>query len=194
MNELIAVDPGLRHCGVALFLGGELKAAGLVENPNTGRGPSAWRDMAFAVDGWAGSVWAGIHSDWKERFTLSDYPTVDRSSLALEVMQVYGGPRKEDPNDLLELNGVQGAISATVDDLDEIVAYLPRQWKGQVPKDVMCRRITKPGRLTEQELENTGLVRADNAIGAKHPNIPTHLLHNVLDAIGIGLYHLNRLG
>jgi hypothetical protein len=50
----------------------------------------------------------------------------------------------------------------------------PREWKGQVPKDVHHARLVKT--LTPEEL---AMVEA---------SAPPSLRHNVLDAVGIGRY------
>jgi len=93
-----------------------------------------------------------------------------------EYPQVYArGPG--DPADLIELAGVVGAVGYAIRSMKSS-SYLPRSWKGQVPKDVMCARIE--GRLSPEEK------------AAIRP-CPTSLRHNVLDAIGVGLFHIGRL-
>jgi hypothetical protein len=180
VSVLVSVDPGLRHCGVAVFEDGILVNAGLVKNPEkTGRGVNVWRSMSGAVASFVNRQG-------------------DVESVALEVMQVYGGPRGEDPNDLLELNAIQGAVLGVLEPWGPCGSYLPRQWKGQIDKTIMCRRIVKPGRLSDQELTNAGLTRCPivkkTDLGVTHREVSDSLLHNVIDGIGIGLYHLKRLG
>lgn len=80
---------------------------------------------------------------------------------------------KGDPNDLLRVAEVSGALAW---DFTNVYWYEARKWKGQVPKAVMGKRILKC--LTEEELKVLG---------------PLAKNHNVLDAVGIGLYHLGRL-
>lgn len=176
-DYLFAVDPGVRHCGVALFKEGELSDIGLVRSKlesDHHRGPELWyltgEDVALWLFGRADSL-REVH-------------------LVLEVMQVYGGPQRIDPNDLLELNGIQGAVAGHVLP-DRITGYLPRQWKGTVPKNVFTRRILS--KLSAKERWKVGITEADTKIGYKHSEIPQSLFHNTVDAIGLGLKALGRL-
>jgi hypothetical protein len=135
MTVLLAVDPGLRGCGAALFFDGALTFAHYVRNPNReDRGPAAWRDMAEAVRLFA-------------QGRLID-------ALVLEVPQVYTRG-KGDPGDLVELAGVDGAILGRLMPVQQY-GYKPREWKGSVPKDIHHARVRKT--LTEAErqiLENS---------------------------------------
>lgn len=143
---IIAIDPGLRHCGVAL---GEespmrlLKRAELVLNPEqVERGPRAWVAMCRSVLQWAG-------------------PYGTTHQLIIEVPRIYprSDQRKGDLNDLLELAGVVGAIATQ---WASVKFYYPAQWKGQVPKKIMTERIRK--QLRPVELENI------ISVGAKDHN------------------------
>lgn len=158
MTTVVSVDPGLRACGVAVFHDGVLKRAAYVRNPEKkARGPEAWQTMAKAVHDWL------------------DLEPVD--VLVLEVPQVYrAGQQKGDPDDLLQLAGVDGCVVGLVG-ADTVRAYLPREWKGQVPKEIHNARVMKE--LTEEERLSI------------EPCAPS-LLHNVIDGIGIGLYFLGR--
>ncbi len=57
----------------------------------------------------------------------------------------------------------------------------PRDWKGTVNKDAMCRRIER--RLTAAERAVLDALE-----------LPDSKRHNVVDAIGLGLHRLGRLG
>lgn len=161
----VSLDPGLRHCGVAVWRGTGLVWAGLVKGAPTGRGPQAWATMADEV---FGAVYQARLPDFYVGGIVTEYPQVYRH-----------GPG--DPADLIELAGVVGAVVAGLSESPpvHITGYLPRDWKGQVPKDVMCARIMS--KLTPADL------------AAIQPCAPS-LLHNVQDAIGIGLFHLQKLG
>jgi hypothetical protein len=107
---------------------------------------------------------------WKVANKLGDLLEKD-STLVIEHPQVYArGPG--DPDDLLALALVVGGV-LTLNGGGEIVR--PAQWKGQVPKKIMSNRILKA--LTEEERLLTEKVRNN---------------HNVLDAIGVGLWKLKR--
>jgi hypothetical protein len=160
MSWVLSVDPGLRHCGVALFGDQQLRWAALIKSPEkTVRGPAAWLAMAKAV-----------------LARLLNLPKPD--VLVVEVPQVYSWRgQKGDQADLIELAGVDGALVGTIEHKTGI-SYLPRQWKGQVPKEVMNARVE--AKLSEVE---------KGRIEACAPS----LRHNVLDGVGIGLKYLGRL-
>lgn len=122
------------------------------------RGPEAWLAMAKAV---------------------SDHLTVLRPCLdllVLERQQVYLRGHGN-PDDLLELAGVNGAIVAKLD-LPKSHAYLPREWKSNIPKSIMLNRIES--RLSAEEL-------------ATIQPCPASLRNNIIDSVGLGLKHVKRL-
>jgi hypothetical protein len=161
--KLVTIDPGLRHCGVAVFdISRQLACAGLARNPvGTIRGPMAWVSMARAVHEW-----------------LRTHGIEQADELVLEVPQSYRAPhQKGDQNDLIEVAGVVGALGNMP--LRCAVGFVtPRQWKGTLDGDLMLGRIRE--RLTPAELD-----RIDD--------VPASLLHNVEDGVGIGLHILGRL-
>lgn len=97
--------------------------------------------------------------------------------LVLEVPQVYHQRfQKGDQSDLIEVAGVAGALSSVLA-ADRHYGYLPRQWKGQVPKEIHNARVLS--KLSGSETANIQPCAAS-------------LRHNVLDGIGLGLFHLKR--
>jgi hypothetical protein len=88
-----------------------------------------------------------------------------------------GGRGKGDGNDLLKVARIAGLLTAPFSE-DRVRLIYPRTWKGNVPKELMLDRILT--RLSEEEK-------------ARIPRLPKGKLHNVIDAIGIGLHHLGRL-
>ena len=90
--------------------------------------------------------------------------------------QVYSGSAA-DPNALLALAAVSAAI-ANQFPFAEHRSVLPHEWKGSLDGEVMAKRIE--GRLSPEEL------------AAIEP-CPASIRHNVLDAVGIGLWHFGRL-
>lgn len=160
--RVVGVDPGLRHLGVGFFEDGVLIRAKLILNPEKkARGPAAWAKYLDAIQ-------------------PEDISFIQRSDvLVLETMQVYGKSRQGgDPNDLLELNGVDGVLSTLAGPQTQILGPKPREWKGTVPKDVMTERILSWLSLSERD-------RIQDA-GAK--------THNIVDGVGLGLWALRRLG
>jgi hypothetical protein len=74
------------------------------------------------------------------------------------------------PNDIVTLAIEAGRIAER---FGEVEWVLPRTWKGTVPKSIMTKRI-----LAALTPEDFGPVPED---------------HNVIDAIGLGLWRLDRL-
>lgn len=120
---LLTVDPGLRACGVSCWDGEELRWARAVRGPAKGRGPAVWGALAREV----GLV----------------VPAGSTGALLVETMKVYSGSRT-DPDDLLELNGVAGAVVGVLVSrgwsVDSVEGVLARDWNGQVPSDIRRRR------------------------------------------------------
>jgi len=59
-GSLVCVDPGLRACGVSLFVDGQLVRAGAVRGHATLRGPGAWSILAHGVAEWVWDVAPGV--------------------------------------------------------------------------------------------------------------------------------------
>ena len=132
--NLLAVDPGLRVCGIAYYADDALSVCVLVRNPEReARGPMAWMALAEQV-----------------RKVLPNWCKPD--AVVLEVPQVYViGKGKGDPADLIELAGVDGAIAAQYPAAKHF-GFRPREWKGSVPKDVHHARVLKTLSETDKRL------------------------------------------
>lgn len=94
----------------------------------------------------------------------------------LEVPQIYRVSRG-DPNDLIDLAGVGAAIGASLP-IQQAVCYKPREWKGTAPKEIHQPRIV--AKLSEAEKYFLAAT-------------PKSLVHNVVDAVGIGLFYLKEI-
>lgn len=153
---MIAIDPGKRSSGVAMFDSkGTLVRAFLTNKAQT----KAPRSV-----------------DWM--LSVSDFTIEPLEEVIIEMPKVYPGAARTDLNDLLDLAAVVGAHALRAYRQQASVTLVhPQDWKGQVPKKIMNARVLS--RLTEAEQATI------EGAGAK--------THNVLDAIGIGLRHLNRL-
>ncbi len=169
--SLLAVDPGVRGCGVALFNDvGLLVAAAYVNNAVH---PPETR-LCRAEE--AANMAASIFDKFK-------YAAV--SEMVVEWPTVYAtmirkGESPGDPNDLLPLAGIVSATAALFAVKTESVR--PASWKGQMSKDVSRYRITT--RLSPNELE---------VLQAACRETKKDLGHNIWDGVGIGLYYLDRL-
>lgn len=96
----------------------------------------------------------------------------------VEFPRIYPGHAKIDNNDLIDIATV-GAAIATWCEAHEIVSVFPADWKGTVKKEVMTARI-------KEALSPAESLRIDK-------NCQRRLLHNVYDAVGIGLHRFGRL-
>ena len=153
---MISIDPGVHDTGVAIWFEQrqELDEAFLVRS----EGP--WDEMGRAVA-------KKVKRLYGQTLKL----------VVFEHPQVYVRSRsKGDPNDLILLALVCGFIVGALG--VPTVSYKPADWKGQVPKDVMTRRIQSV--LTQKEIDRVEIPTARS------------LAHNVWDAVGIGLHHLRR--
>lgn len=167
MRRVISIDPGLNRVAYAIWdvETGKLVCAGLAEidyEVGTERAEK-WRMMGQLVDDELG-LSSGLAEDtW----------------LVVEVPQVYGGPRNEDPNDLIDLAGVLGSIIGRMNEGHVEWSPVPRDWKGQAPK-----------RVTQQRVDER--LGPDETITIEWPI--KSLCHNVYDAIHLGIVYLEREG
>jgi hypothetical protein len=126
---LLSVDPGLRATGLALWKDGVLLHAGAVRGPPPpARGPAVWSQLATDVH------------DHLRTHNPGAYFIDGR--VIVETMRYDHGSKKGSAEDLLEVQGVGGAVvgrfAAHGWDADEAPAHV---WKGQVPRDVMAGRV-----------------------------------------------------
>lgn len=101
--------------------------------------------------------------------------------VVVERMRHYPNAQERDAkaNDLLDLQLLGGYIAGSL--RCNFFSVFASEWKGQVPKDVMNARVMK--RLRDLER-----VRFNHDVEKIRPS----LRHNVIDAIGIGLWYLGR--
>jgi hypothetical protein len=101
------------------------------------------------------------------------------AQIAGERQVVYPGAKglKTNPNDLLDLAMCAGAFygALCVDMVATLTIVEPAEWKAQVPKDITRTRIEGLLGSTEKMLIKKG-----------------GEMHNIYDAIGIGLFALGR--
>ena len=157
---MVAIDPGLNHCAMSTWVGDKLQAACLVRQkyePGMERADK-WRIIGKAV---GSLIPAG-------------------ADLVIEVPQIYTRQHsKGDPNDLIDIAGVAGAIIGAAPARSVEWSPLPKEWKGNLPKEVTAQRVMNALRPDEHK--------------AIQP-CPPSLMHNVYDAIHLGLVYLKREG
>ena len=99
-------------------------------------------------------------------------------TVVIEIPVIYPQDSKTDPNNLITLALRAGSIAGRFRHANRKVEYVkPGTWKGQTPKDINHRRTM--GKLTDEEKECM-------------PKLPKTKAHNMLDAIGIGLWWLTK--
>lgn len=157
------MDPGLRACGVALFRDGVLVRAGAVRGPREGRGPEVWAALAAYVEVWADG--------------LLPFDSDVVGTLVVETMRHNPHGRSVPVEDLLELAGVAGAVVGRLPGWTAHAAQAHR-WKGQVPRDVMGRRV-------EAHLREEGLWAR-----VEVPSVKDHL-NDAMHAVGMGRWWLD---
>ncbi len=152
MGRLVSIDPGVKFLGWAEFADKRLINCGLIK---------------------AGNLNEIL---WRARNWFEDY--ADDFKCVIEKPQVYTQRYlKGDPNDLITIALVAGYCASF---FSEATFVLPRDWKGNVKKEVMCKRIVDRW-MNERERELLDGQR-----------IPKGQLNNTVDAIGVGLHHLGR--
>lgn len=164
--NVIAIDPG-SHTGLAFFHAGTLQGSWCLPHAHALRQVAQMIGLSYATPG-ADKYTAG----WQ----VSDPVIVG------EKPQIYTAQKsKADPNDLITLAvklgcyfGIASMVGARTCEVS------PATWKRQLPKHVAGKRIMQA--LTDPERE---AVRNLHALSAT-------MLHNAVDAIGIGLHYVGR--
>ena len=166
-RKLVAIDPGISHCGIAVFdlSSNELLRADWIQVQ--GRVSPGHKTLSLCRE--------------IVPYLLEAEAWDDSLSAAIELPEVYQtAGQKGRQSDIRDLAVVCGTLAYLfVDRGSKISFYEPKQWKGQVPEIVMNKRIMS--KLSTLEL---GCI-----------DIPKNKKNatDVKDAIGVGLYHLGRL-
>lgn len=102
---------------------------------------------------------------------------ISSAAIYVEDQQVYPGA-EQDPNDLLKVAKVAGAIAAAHSPQGTVAWMMPRVWTRSVKKRI--RHLRQPKRLSVGEQALIDAIR------------PASLAHNAKDAVGMGLYRYKR--
>jgi len=106
--------------------------------------------------------------------------TTSTTLVIIEKPLIYSLDSKGDPNDLIKLAIRAGELGGYAKNLDIPIQYVtPRKWKGTTPKHISHRRIL--AKLSDTETQRL-------------PKLPKSKAHNMLDAVGIGLWWLEKGG
>lgn len=136
----------------------------------------------LAIDPGADTGWALYRSGLLEQCGLGEPPPFEVDELIVEKPMIYPGGKSR-PNDIITLAIRAGEMRGRWPNRP-CTYVLPRVWKGgSISKPVSHARIW--ARLNQQEAGIASLVIERMAAGKRH---------NVLDALGIGLYGVGRMG
>lgn len=171
---LVSIDPGLNHVAFAAWSdAGTLLEAGLARNPSA-------RNKALQRP----EIWSAAASAVVRRVMAIETAGLDPQGTIAIVVEIptirQRGSGKGDPNDLIDVAGVAAScVQCFKSTAGAWCAWapLPEQWKGQLPKEVSANRAL--GKLTEAEK-------------LRIEKVNPGLLHNVYDAIHLGLVHFKR--
>jgi hypothetical protein len=102
--------------------------------------------------------------------------TAHKPEAVLELMRARGAVP---PNDLIDVATVGAAIAGACQ--NSVQLYPPNEWKGSVPKDIHHRRLQLALMPFEKRALEAGLITC-----------PDRHHKEILDALGLGLFHLRR--
>ena len=193
MTYLLALDPGYKQSGIALFKDESLCYGALIECTPP---PIGLAQQAANIAGTASLIARKHNPDGCDLDT------------AVELMQIDDRTGKAQARELLRLSTIAGAVS-TLGTLS--YSYAPSEWNKNRPKGPNHAKILRA--LTDREKDDL-LVEAKKITDGESKSLfkslrpqitDVHTLYDravdertgqaehVLDAIGIGLYHLGRL-
>lgn len=170
----VGIDPGLRHCGVAIVRvqTSALVAAWLSKNPlgpDDGDGADVWQSMADAVV-----------SDLREELAKIGGPipailAVERQFIAPMFAKKKGRKSKtQNPGQILTLASVAGCLIGMITAAEKVSPF-PSQWNGSTKKKAVQSRIVRRLKFRhELELAPQAELKSKG--------------NNVTDAIGIALW------
>lgn len=165
----LAIDPGIQCFGAAVFNGTWLTRGTLIRGYYNKNGLPEANEPQTAMRAVEHLI------TWLTGMQLARH--INR--VVIEIPKVYPATQqKGDQNDLIALAGFAYALATSVHSATEIVRYFPRDWKGTIDADTMTARIEK--RLMPAETHYL-------------EPCPKSLHHNMIDAVGIGMFNLGRL-
>lgn len=160
--NLLSIDPGVTCCGWAY-----------------------WHDKSLIYCGLSRTKEKSI----EERIRAHDlYHWLDSiDSIVIEKPEVYQQRFwKGDPRDLVELAMVVGGIIASFPYSVTVRTVFPKEWKGSIPKEISEKRtLAKLSETEKQVLEKP-------EVFGEPSTAPPSLLHNLMDAVGLGIWMLGR--
>lgn len=174
---LVSFDPGVDHPAAAVFLDGELRAAARVRVPgalDSLEVGERCRQIALLV-----REWVSRHTC--EPVTTTGAPAMV-ANLVMEVPQIYRVSKsKGDPNNLIPLAVLDGYLGGLFP-AAHVTMPKPAEWIGGLKKSTTGDPWKSPrGRLIWRLLREHERPRVESS-------------HDGIDAVGIGMWALGRLG
>lgn len=162
----ICIDPGKHGCGLSMFSGPTLAHAEYISG-RVGPGHHPLLEPVHGVEAFfEGAAMLG---------------TIDL--VIVERPKIYDAAhQKGDQRDIADLLIVAGGLLLAAGRVAKAVMPIePAQWKGQTPTEIIEHRLEK-----HLSAEERGRI--------EWPTARKTLAHNVVDAIGIGMWHAGRIG
>lgn len=156
---LFVVDPSTKSTGISVFRDEIIIDVECIKIPSAFSGKLAITYMCQKV----------IH---KFKGYTDLFPNV---SVVMEDQLWRGEEERMTPMAFATLYGLVCSLYCSfylINNEKEVFLYVPREWKGTTPKDIMCARIYK------KEIDKTWFKETD---------------HDVLDAVGIGRFHMEKV-
>lgn len=168
-----SLDPGLVHPAIAGFYDGVLKFASRVPVP--GKIKDLYDQGVYDIGERSRQVVKLIVAFWYAKTN-----GVKPCAIATEWPWHYPREMSKRPNDLTALAAIDLGVACALD--VRIIASLPREWAGQIPKAKTGKAFASPrGRILHGRLsilERLAVVES----------------HDAVDGLGIGLHRLGRFG
>lgn len=144
--------------------------------------------MLLAIDPGANTGWAVFDSARRLKACglgdppaglVTDVGVIDQ--VVIEHPVIYPGGRTRDPNSIVKLAINAGIHAGRFKGRAAIRWVKPRDWKGTVDAEICIRRV-----LVRLAPEETLILERAGVCASKR--------HNVIDAIGLGLFSVDRCG
>lgn len=155
MSYILAVDPSINSCGYAVFENNQISP--ILYNIISSKSLNTQDFEYIAKSRAMFEKVRTIQSQFKDCKIILEVPEYRKSAYIA---------RESDA--IVKLSFVCGMISS----LENVHHYTPSQWKGQVPKEVMRKRLANY--ITDIDIMHIKQ-------------------HDVVDAIGLGYYYITKL-
>lgn len=163
MSKLLAIDPSINYCGVAIFdmKSKKLEDAVLIRPTKISQRDGEFYDKAFSI--------------YTKVDEIRDKCGIDQVACELPDHWAVAGFMARESGSITKLSFMCGLLYGMRNEVEKFVFTLPRGWKGQLSKDVLKNRIEKTYAGKGMKYSKDEWAEMD---------------HNVVDAIGIGHWRL----